>query len=99
MSVLATLISSNQVVSPTVGALGSTAHDILTKAFNIDSGAEVHVCNDVSWFDDLTMQDTNVSGVSTSTTCAKGVGTITFYPVNTEGLEVPIQLANVYYIP
>ena len=100
MSVLVTLLASNQVVSPIVGALGSTAHNInLTKTFNIDSGAEVHVCNDASWFDNLTMQDINVFGVSTSTTRAKGVGTITFYPVNTEGLEVPIQLANVYYIP
>ena len=100
VSIIFAFTAGRTVHLPSVAALGSTTDsDTLYKVFNIDSGAEVHVCNNYNWFDNIELQNVNVSGVSTNATIAEGIGTVTFCPVNSEGLQVPIQLTNVYYIP
>ena len=69
------------------------------KEFKIDSCAEIHVCNDRSWFSSFTPVQLPTSGVSANVTYAAGVGTVLFSPTATSGQTVPIELRNVYYIP
>ena len=69
------------------------------KSFNIDSGATVHVCNNSSWFDELTRESIPISAVAPGTTFAAGTGTVTFRPSDRDGQIVPIVLNNVLFIP
>lgn len=79
--------------------MSTRGQTVVSRKFNIDSCADIHVCNDAAWFISLRECRLPTSGVSNTTTYASGVGTIVFSPTNDQGITVPITLENVYFVP
>lgn len=69
------------------------------KTFKVDSGAQVHICNNRKWFTNLRAERRPTSGVAQTLTYTNGVGDIEFVPTTTNGVPVKILLKDVYYIP